>query len=482
MRVAVAVLAALALVGTATAAFTARTSNPASSLSTAASFECDFPGLVLGNGVLSGYWRLGETSGTTANAAAGAVNGTYSGAYTLGVSGGIAGDANAAVRLSGGYVDMGDNLDSTGTASFSLEAWVRPTTIDATSRRIVSKALGGLQGYELFVNSGSGLQFQRIAGATNTVSASAPPLNSWSHVVATYDGTTMRLYVNGSLASSAASALSLVDNAAAFRVGNSALGTDGWAGDLDDVAVYGGVLNGTQVQNHFECGHRYRDVVLGTSGLQSYWRLGESSGVTAFDSTGAVNGAHNLGPTLGGAGATTHPNDATSFDGVDDFVDFGDVHDFAGTSSFTIEGWINRGTVGEADKFRWIATKMSIIDPRDGWAVLVAPDTSGTPQRIVLERIVAGTSNTVASTTTTVAGTWYHFAATYDGSTMRIYVNGALEASTASALSLPNTTFPMRMSSAAPPSVHRFHGRIDEIAVYNVALSATQIAEHHRSR
>ena len=125
---------------------------------------------------------------------------------------------------------------------------------------------------------------------------------------------------------------------------------------------------------------------------------------------------------------------------------------------------------------------MSIIDPRDGWAVLVAPDTSGTPQRIVLERIVAGTSNTVASTTTTVAGTWYHFAATYDGSTMRIYVNGALEASTASALSLPNTTFPMRMSSAAPPSVHRFHGRIDEIAIYNVALSAAQVAEHYRSR
>jgi hypothetical protein len=50
MRLALVTLAALALVGTATAAFTARTSNPPSSLSTASSFECDYPGLVLGDG------------------------------------------------------------------------------------------------------------------------------------------------------------------------------------------------------------------------------------------------------------------------------------------------------------------------------------------------------------------------------------------------------------------------------------------------
>jgi Concanavalin A-like lectin/glucanases superfamily len=482
VRFALAVLAALALVGTATAAFTARTSNPAGSLGTAASFECDYPGLVLGTGGLSSYWRLGETSGTTANAAAGAINGTYTGAHTLGVSGGIAGDANAAVRVAGGYVDMGDNLDFTGTASFSLEAWVRPTTIDATSRRIVSKALGGLQGYELFVNSGSGLQFQRIAGATNTVSASAPPLNSWSHVVATYDGTTMRLYVNGSLASSAASALSLLDNAAAFRVGNSALGTDGWAGDLDDVAVYGGVLNGTQVQNHFQCGHRYRDVVLGTSGLQSYWRLGEISGVTAFDSTGATNGAHANGPTLGGTGAPTHANGATIFDGVDDYIGFGDVYDFAGTSSFTVEGWLNRTAVGEAGTWRIIVGKEPAADPRDGWALAIAPNSAGCPQCIYFDRVAASNDDTVNSTTAIVAGTWYHFAATYDGATMRMYVNGALEASTASALSIPNTTYPIRLGSLHPAPTTLFPGRLDEIAIYNVALSGAQVAEHYRSR
>jgi hypothetical protein len=482
MRVAVALLAALLVVGSAAAAFTARTENPAGTLTTAASFQCDYPGLVAGTAGLASYWRLGESAGTTADDANNQHDGTYGGAHTLGASGGIAGDSNAAVGLSGGHVDMGDNLDFTGTTSFSLEAWVRPTTIDGTSRRIVSKALGGLQGYELFVNSGSGLQFQRIAGVTDTVSTSAPPLNSWSHVVATYDGTTMRLYVNGSLASSAASALSLLDNAAAFRVGNSALGTDGWAGDLDDVAVYSGVLGAAQVQSHFQCGHRYRDVVLGTSGLQSYWRLGEVSGVTAFDSKGTANGAHANGPTVGGAGAPTHANGSTIFDGVDDYIGFGDVHDFAGTASFTVEGWFNRTAVGEASTWRVIVAKEPGADPRDGWALAIAPNSMGAPQSIYFDRVSASNDDVVVSTTATVAGSWYHFAATYDGATMRIYVNGVLEASTPSALSIPNTTYPLRLGSTDPAPTNRFAGRLDEIAIYNVALSAAEVAEHYRSR
>jgi hypothetical protein len=292
----------------------------------------------------------------------------------------------------------------------------------------------------------------------------------------------MRLYVNGSLANSAASALSLLDNASAFRVGNSAVGTDGWAGDLDDVAVYSGVLSAVQVQNHFQCGHRYRDVVLGTSGLQSYWRLGEISGVTAFDSTGAVNGAHANGPTLGGTGAPTHANGATIFDGVDDSIGFGDVYDFAGTSSFTVEGWLNRTAVGEAATWRIIVGKEPAADPRDGWALAIAPNSAGCPQCIYFDRVAASNDDTVNSTTGIVAGSWYHFAATYDGATMRMYVNGALEASTASALSIPNTTYPVRLGSLHPAPTTLFPGRLDEIAIYNVALSGAQVAEHYRSR
>jgi Concanavalin A-like lectin/glucanases superfamily len=480
VRLAAVVIAALALAGAAGAVFTARTTNASSSLTAAASFECGYPALVTGTAGIAGYWRLGETSGTTATDSAGSANGTYSGPHTLGVSGAVAGDANAALRLAGGSVDMGDNHDFAGTSSFTLEAWVRPTTIDGASRRVVSKA-AALQGYELFVNSGSGISFQRIAGSTNTVSAAAPVLNAWSHIAATYDGTTMRLYVNGSQVGSTASALSLLDTVAPLRVGNSAVGSDGWAGDVDDVALYTGALGAAQIQSHFRCGHRYRDVILGTPGLQSYWRLGEASGVTAFDSKGTANGTLN-GPSFGGAGATTHPNDALTLDGVDDYVDFGDVHDVAGTSSFTLEAWINRTTLGEADRWRWIVTKQSIVDPRDGWALVVAPNDTGYGQRLWFSRFSAGTEHVALSTTVTAANTWYHVAASYDGATMRVYVNGVLEGSTASAMSMPNTTFPLRISSAAPPSVHRFPGRLDEVAVYNVALSGAQVREHHAAR
>lgn len=491
LRAALLLLVALPLgamaVGGTSGAFTAQTANPASTLTTAASFACDYPGLVLGTGGLASYWRLGESSGTTAADGQGSLNGTYTGTHTLGVSGAIAGTTNAAVRLGGGYVQVGDNLDFPGTAAFSLEAWVRPTTIDTTFRRIVSKNRdeGGRQGYEFWVESTNGLGFERFRdGVKDFVLVPAPALNTWSHVVATYDGSTMRVYVNGALGASAASTMSMTNNGASFRIGTDGQWAgDVWLGDLDDVAVYTSALNATQVQDHFRCGRRYRDVILETPGLQSYWRLGESSGTTAFDSKGTANGTYENGVTLGAAGAPNYANDAASFDGADDLVDFGDLHDFAGTASFTIEGWINRTAPGEADQWRWIAAKESVVDPRDGWGVIVAPDIyTPAPQSIYFNRWSAGTEHTVASTTLTVPNTWYHFAATYDGATMRVYVNGALEASTASALSLANTTLPLRLGAAAPPSTNRFAGRIDELAVYNTALTAAQVAEHYRAR
>jgi len=63
----------------------------------------------------------------------------------------------------------------------------------------------------------------------------------------------------------------------------------------------------------------YAGAVLGTSGLQSYWRLGEPSGTTAVDATGNAPGSYAGGPALGARGALPlDPDTAVRFDGVDD--------------------------------------------------------------------------------------------------------------------------------------------------------------------
>ena len=85
-----------------------------------------------------GYWRLGETSGTTAVAEVGP-NGTYEGSPTQNVTG-LIDDTDKAVTFDGSNdsVNIGDQTWTDGTAKWTITAWVN-STADATYRRLFSK-------------------------------------------------------------------------------------------------------------------------------------------------------------------------------------------------------------------------------------------------------------------------------------------------------------------------------------------------------
>jgi hypothetical protein len=70
--------------------------------------------------------------------------------------------------------------------------------------------------------------------------------------------------------------------------------------------------------------------------------------------------------------------------------------------------------------------------------------------------------------------TWTHLAGTYDGSTLKLYANGVLMGSKAVTGSLAATTNPLRIGGN---TIWRefFHGQIDEVRLYNRALSAGEI-------
>jgi hypothetical protein len=209
-----------------------------------------------------GYWRLGETSGTTATDLAHGYNGTYGGTYTLGVPGApIGSDTNKAVRVNFGNVNVADRpeLDFAGTASFTLEAWVRPTTLDTNLRFAIAKGqtTGSTQGYQLGVRSESstGTRFLRWRdGASDTAQAPAVGLGVWTHLVASYDGSTMRVYLNGVEQASLASTRQLLATNGALWIGRSESGGS-FFGDVDEVAVFDRALTQLEVREHFsgEC-------------------------------------------------------------------------------------------------------------------------------------------------------------------------------------------------------------------------------------
>lgn len=207
----------------------------------------------------------------------------------------------------------------------------------------------------------------------------------------------------------------------------------------------------------------YADLIE-AEGPASYWRLAENPAASPVDVAGGLSNASQ--PS--GASATTgllsnDTNGAYRLDGSGWAVDPGDVYDFAGTAPFTYEAWVTPDRVDAT--LRRVANKLS-SDGLNGWVVYY------TSSAWKFERVGSGTYNTLQWATPPTAGTKYHVAVTYDGTTMRLYVNGVERANRTSSVSITNHTNPLRLGRYVS-------GTLDEPAIYSSALSATEIAAHY---
>src|SRR5215211_884779 len=209
---------------------------------------------------------------------------------------------------------------------------------------------------------------------------------------------------------------------------------------------------------HSSCGGgaSYSQTILGTPGLVSYWRLGETSGTSATDATGANSGTYAGGASLGQPGAIVgDSNTAVGFDGVNDEMSAAGP---ALSTAGSLEGW-----------FYWTGGGALMRDNTGSGGWILAYDSSG-----LLYYRLGGTSLNSGRTTASVRNGWHHFVATKNGGSADLYIDGQLVHSATTA----GTT-----ASAMP--WHVMHngilnqysaGRADEVAVYNTALSATTIS------
>ena len=136
------------------------------------------------------------------------------------------------------------------TAGMTLEAWVKPSTVDGAWRDVVYK---GNDNYYLEGTSTSG-SAPAAGGTFGTASAnvfgtSALVANTWTHLASTYDGATLRLYVNGAQVSSVARTGTLASSTNALQVGGDSLYGQYFAGTIDEVRVYNVALTPAQIQS-----------------------------------------------------------------------------------------------------------------------------------------------------------------------------------------------------------------------------------------
>jgi len=172
-----------------------------------------------------------------------------------------------------------------------------------------------------------------------------------------------------------------------------------------------------------------------------YWKFDEGSGTVASDSSGNGNtGTLKNGPQwVNGISGT-----ALSFDGSDDHVSIPDSSslDISG-DQISIEFWM-KPTV---DLPYLLGTYMKIFDKGDAYLgeIRLVTETDINYGEIVFCLPFSYPQGEVPSTRNSwTSGTWYHLAFTYDGSNMRLYVNGALENSVAKLETFTQVAFRFR--------------------------------------
>ena len=584
----------------ANASFVAASSTQGTCSASGQSVSCAI-GTLLANPVLvdrpTAYWRLGDpANATTAADTSGSNAGTYSG-VTLEAPGAVPGDS--AASFAGGAVasiPAAAALDL--STAVSVEAWVKPAAAGSNGG-IFEKTIGGNVNtqYLLLIESGF-IEFRGKQAAGGYVTAGGPALaaGTWTHVVGTYDGSTLRLYVNGAPVGSAAAATLASGSGPAF-IGR--LGAEGsnpgilpFSGVIDEVAVYSGVLSPSRVLAHYTNAQTNvttarvtidvrassggtlvnsaqlsatepdpnaannsvtqsvtatdaaADLALsavsqpanaavnstvryifsttnaGPSGATSvsladtlpsnatflaasstqgtctsappsatcaigalvvnpvlvdrpvaYWRLGDpANATTAADTSGSNPGAYS-GVTLEAPGAV--PGDSAATFGGSGVVSIPAATALDLSTAVSVEAWVKPAAAGSNGG---IFEKTVGGNVNTGYLLLMEGGY------IEFRGKQAAGSYVTAAGPVLAAGTWTQVIGSYDGSTLRLYVNGAQVGSAAAGTlaSGSGPSFIGRLGAEGPnPGILPFSGVIDEVAVYSGALSSARVLAHY---
>lgn len=186
--------------------------------------------------------------------AAGTNPGIATGGITFGAAGAPYGEANTAATFDGiNDAVVVPDAAALKPATVTVEAWVKPNAAIPNYASVVTKttATTWSDGYGMFALNG-GIAFWVNDDEANRVSTAALPAGTWSHVVGTYDGSTIKVYLNGALVQSLAYTAPLVHSSSPLLIGNAVgAGNFHWTGGLDEVAVYSRSLTATEVAQHY---------------------------------------------------------------------------------------------------------------------------------------------------------------------------------------------------------------------------------------
>ncbi|MDD5328002.1 MAG: LamG domain-containing protein [Phycisphaerae bacterium] len=202
-------------------------------------------------------------------------------------------------------------------------------------------------------------------------------------------------------------------------------------------------------------------------GIAGCWKLDEASGLTAADSSGSGHDG-TLINMAGDEWTGGVINRGLAFDGTNDGVDCGN------NNGLNLDAGSWGGWVRLDEPKKW-AERIIFKENSGGTGICELFDWNGFKAEVV----VGGLRYRASSPSSTNTKQWYHVFATYDEETLRLYVDGQEVASNASPSgTIDDNAGPLGLGTAVTDATFApFYGMIDDVRVYNRALSADEVAE-----
>jgi len=219
--------------------------------------EADYASEVLADSPTA-YWRLDETSGSTAADSSGNGNtGTYTGSPSLGATGALAFETpNLATDFDGSndYVDLSFNLNPANT-SLTIELWANAETISTTAGPVLIQQDGSNGRALLQVDKDSG-EYATFLGGSQILSGVTAQTGQWTHIVLVFERTSgssgsVQWYFDGQPQGSPVN-INAESETGGWLIGrHKSTGNQFWDGRIDEVAIYESALSSARVQAHY---------------------------------------------------------------------------------------------------------------------------------------------------------------------------------------------------------------------------------------
>lgn len=456
----------------------------------AATYSVSRPGNMLG---LIGWWTFDgkDMSVNVKDVSGNGNNGNLIGQTATTT---VQGKVGQALKFDGvdDSVTVGNISGADGIGAITMGGWIKIATSSSPNPAIITKDWYGTQDqYQLYSGTFYGrwtiVLFNESAQSGIVESGnSTVRYDTWQHVMATYDGAYVRLYLDGvQVGTPAALTGNVRDQNAAVCLGSTAdsATTCNYAGNfklngaLDDVRLYNRALSAAEVKQLYNQGAGVKQTAsvanVAGSGLVGWW---------TFDgkdiSNGRINdvsGGNNHGTASGISTSTFYIAgkiaQGLNFDGVDDYVNVGDIAGADGIATITISGWV---------KFTSSSGGGNVLykgqSGFDAWQLY----------RTGFGRYAFGVSNAVPTVVYALSDStfedtkWHHVVGVYDGANVYVYVDGVSADSSANPLTgnIRDRSEPICVGGGyGGGCMGNLNGALDDVRIYNRALSSTEVKQ-----